>query len=205
MPLEISSHAQTESQKNISGAVWLLLVEFAYQSETPVRVCLNNESITWDGNDWSPAIFSLEGLEESKEATVPEVNFTFHDLTRKIIPIVKANGGAVGATVTIRVVLSTNLSDTTPEEIIHTKVMKTAIEEPFGITFSLGLEDLSKLRCPLNRYFKNACRYRKFKDEHCGYTGTETECNRTLSRCRELDNQARYGGFPGTGVTGYIS
>ena len=38
----------------------------------------------------------------------------------------------------------------------------------------------------------------------CGYTGSETECNRTRSRCRALGNQVRFGAFPSTpGGTSY--
>lgn len=32
------------------------------------------------------------------------------------------------------------------------------------------------------------CQCRKFKDERCGYTGTETACDKTHSRCKALGN-----------------
>ena len=31
---------------------------------------------------------------------------------------------------------------------------------------------------------------------NCGYAGAETTCNKTLTRCRALGNQLRFGGFP---------
>lgn len=34
------------------------------------------------------------------------------------------------------------------------------------------------------------------KGQECGYTGAETECNRTRGRCRELGNQKRFGAYP---------
>lgn len=40
-----------------------------------------------------------------------------------------------------------------------------------------------------------SCRFR-FKDANCGYTGAATECNYTKARCKELNNFARFGGFP---------
>jgi phage-related protein len=43
------------------------------------------------------------------------------------------------------------------------------------------------------------CRFRGingFKGTNCGYAGSETVCNYTEARCRELGNFARFGGFP---------
>lgn len=55
--------------------------------------------------------------------------------------------------------------------------------------------DVVNLDLPSSRYGRNYCRW-KFKSTECGYAGAESECNRTLARCRELDNQLRFGGFP---------
>jgi hypothetical protein len=46
---------------------------------------------------------------------------------------------------------------------------------------------------PREKYGPN-CRFR-FKNARCGYVGVETECNRTWTRCGELLNQARFGGW----------
>ena len=35
-----------------------------------------------------------------------------------------------------------------------------------------------------------------FKDGRCQYSGSETKCNKTLSRCQELGNVTRFGGYP---------
>ena len=40
------------------------------------------------------------------------------------------------------------------------------------------------------------CQCRKFKDERCGYTGTETKCDKTLGSCIALGNYANFYGFP---------
>ena len=42
---------------------------------------------------------------------------------------------------------------------------------------------------------KDFCPF-KFKGVQCGYKGDETECNKTLSRCRALGNSVRFGGEP---------
>jgi hypothetical protein len=50
--------------------------------------------------------------------------------------------------------------------------------------------------------YRNICRYKKFKGTRCGYAGVEIICDRTLTRCRELANSRRFGGFPGMGAGG---
>ena len=39
------------------------------------------------------------------------------------------------------------------------------------------------------------CRWKRFKGNECGYSGAETECNRTYKRCNQLGNIDNYGGF----------
>lgn len=60
------------------------------------------------------------------------------------------------------------------------------IETPLG-----GYEK----QCPVMKY-RATCQVRRFKDCRCGYTGEETACDRTFTRCKELGNQANFRGFP---------
>lgn len=48
---------------------------------------------------------------------------------------------------------------------------------------------------PLLRY-RATCQVRKFKDCRCKYNGSETACDRTLTRCIELGNVSNFAGFP---------
>lgn len=47
-----------------------------------------------------------------------------------------------------------------------------------------------------NMTYDPNCQYRMFKDARCGYTGAETTCDKTMSRCKELGNVTRFGGHP---------
>jgi len=40
------------------------------------------------------------------------------------------------------------------------------------------------------------CQWRKFCDINCAYSGTETVCDKTMTRCAALGNLANFGGFP---------
>lgn len=47
----------------------------------------------------------------------------------------------------------------------------------------------------LNKRVVNKLCQLRFKGARCAYAGAETRCDRTLTRCTELANQARFGGF----------
>lgn len=203
MPLDISSNAVLEKNRITSDHAWLLLLEIVYPDEQPVRVCLNNETVTWDGQTWLPAHFSLTGLSETKDAEIPNVKLVVKDILGNIIPHVENHNGGVGAAAKMRVVNSKYLSNPTPELEEQMEIVGCHIDSSRQITFDLGAENLITLRCPVNRYLKNHCRF-VFKDPAtCQYTGTATSCARTLSACRALGNVIRFGGFPGVGNLGY--
>lgn len=205
MPLDISTDAIIEKNKISSSGTWLLLLEVLYPNEDPVYLCLNNEQIIWNGNTWLPAIFSLTGMTETKDAEIPSIPLTVIDINRSLIPALEKFNGGIGATVIIRVVHSNYLSNTVPELEEYTEVMDATVDDSAKISFKLGAENLSNRACPSGRFLKNYCRFVfKGTDGRCGYSGLETSCNRTLARCKELGNSTRYGGFPGVGTVGIM-
>ena len=60
------------------------------------------------------------------------------------------------------------------------------------IETSLGGYDL---QAPVMKY-RTSCQVRRFKDCRCKYSGSETSCDRTFERCKELGNQENFAGFP---------
>ena len=203
MPLSISTDAINEKNRLSSSDPFILLLEIDYPNEIPIRVCWNTESIVWDGETYQAFPFKLDDIEETKEAEVPTVNLTIVDIGRQLIPIIDDKDGGVGAEVWIRIVHSAHLDNTIPEFEQNFEILETRIGSDFSINFKLGAENLMSRRSPQDRYLKGHCRYEDFKGTLCGYDGTETDCNRTFERCRELGNETRFGGFPGLGRIGY--
>ena len=201
MPLNLSSTEIIKKNKLTSSDAELLFLKFVYKQEAPVCICLNNTSLTWNSITWYPGVFSVSGIEETNHGDIPSISFTFTDLERVIIPEIDNFGGCIGAEVTLYVVNSANLASNTPVLEESMLVLDTVIDDKLNVNFTLGAENLLYLRVPKNRYLRNTCRF-KFKNSLCGYTGTETDCDRTYARCKELGNQARYGGFPSIGNMG---
>lgn len=204
MPLNISTDAVTEKNKLASSSPWIILLEIAYPDEAPVRVCYNTENVTWDGFTWYAVPFELGDLDHSKEESTPSVSLNIVDIERRIIPTIDQYNGGVGATVYIRVVHADHLDNADAEIEEVTYIKDVVVDHASRVKFTLGAENLTNLRNPPDRFLKGHCRYKEFKGSLCGYSGTETECNRTFERCRELGNQKRFGGFPGVGRQGYF-
>lgn len=203
MPLELSDAAIADKNKLVSNVAWIDFLEFIYESEDPIRVCSDNASVTWNSYTWLPVEFTKPEIEETKEAQIPDVSISFYDITQEVTPLLDKYDGAVGATVKLYTVLSTQLDNSTPEIEEEMELLSTSIDYRSIITFKLGAENLLNQKCTPNRFLKNFCRYTSLDDERCGYTGTETECNRTFARCKELGNQNRFGGEPAIGRLGY--
>ncbi len=205
MPLDLSTNQIIEKNKLSSDNVELLLLEITYPSEDPICLCLNNAEIVWDSKTWYPALFSLSGLMETKNAEIPSVTLSFIDIGRVLMPYIETYDGGVGAQTILRVVDSKYLNVTTPKLEESMEILDCTIDDSNLISFKMGSENLLNRRCPSDRYLKNNCRYQSFGDSHCGYTilGDET-CNRTLSDCEALGNESRFGGFPAVGSIGFM-
>lgn len=204
MPLNISSDAVLESNKISSTGVWLILLDFHIGDDEHVRVCHNNEDIIWDGETWLAYPFEIGDIEESKEGELPSVDLSIPDIERHLTPLIEDNSGGIGIVVDMMIVHSDYLNNTTPEYKETFEIVDCSINYNNVIKFSLGSENFTNYRSPKDMYLKGHCRYQEFKGTLCGYAGSETECDRTFARCKELGNQKRFGGFPGVGSLGFF-
>ncbi len=207
MSRTISSVAIEEKNKLARESVFLILAEITIPGiETPVRVARNTEDVTWRGHTWQKFPFEVEEIVTTAKNEIPRVDLKIGNVNRAIEPYleqydtyIKANG-AHRVVVSIFVVNSLNLASETPE-VEYKFHLKQPRATAYWAIFSLGAINTFTRRCPQGRLLRNFCRF-VFKEERCGYTGAETTCDKTLSRCRELSNSARFGGFPGAGFGG---
>ncbi len=66
--------------------------------------------------------------------------------------------------------------------------------EKATMTIDSELGGYDKL-APVIKY-RPTCQVRRFKDCRCGYSGAATSCDRSFSRCQELNNTLNFRGFP---------
>jgi len=196
-------------QKNAMGSkdAFLVLLEITIPAITEtIKLVSNTEDIVWRGSTWIAMPFEMEEISEKTQNEIPRINLRIPNVDRTIEAYLQEYDayvkqyGPSEVTVGIYVVSSAQLADTNPVAY-HEYVLVQPRSDSKYATFTLGAANPFRKRFPLNRILKNNCRF-KFKSDRCGYTGTETTCNKTLIRCRELSNSNRYGGFPGVGAGG---
>lgn len=195
---DLSAIAKLEKNKISSTGAWLVLLEVQFEGET-IRVVKNNEDIEWpadSGDIWTAFPFELGEVSENSKGELPSLQLKVSNVTRTIQQYLEEYAGGTDATVILRVVMSEHLDLTTPE-LVETFSVKSTSTDAMWAYFNLGPDYSMTQRCPADKYNQNFCPY-QFGKIKCGYNGSAyTTCNKTLSDCRERNNNVRFGGNPG--------
>ena len=189
--MNLSTAAIIEKNKVSTDGVYLLLLTIQYKSEEAIHLVLNNEKITFKGVDYYPYYFSLSEVKQTS-AELPSCTLTVSNITGTISRILETYDGASGGKVTVAVI-NTNISD----EILQEEhfVIAGATAKKDYVSIKLGCGASLDRRYPNVRIMKDWCPF-KFKGVRCGYKGSLTTCNKTLTDCRERGNNTRFGGEP---------
>lgn len=175
-----------------------LFLEIAGQDN--IYLVNNRENITFKGNEYIAFPFTIGEITSGK-GEVPQFNLQVDNTTRAInslmieYDIYLKQNGIEGNKVyaTLYVVNTIDLS----EEVLAEKFELTSWDiNSQWASFKLGASNPFMRQYPPRKLFSAFCGF-KFKDSRCGYSGAETVCNKTLLRCRELNNSVRFGGFTG--------
>ena len=175
-------------------AAWIVLAKL--DLDNTLRLADNTEDITWDGETWTAFPFKIEVIGETSKGEVPQVTVRVSNVSQVLQAQVEAIDGAIGSDVTISIVHTGNLNETTVPSWTF-QISGCRIDSEWCV-FTLGAVNPFTRMFPVDRIMKTFCRF-KFKSGICGYSGGETECDKTLTRCRVLNNSDRFGGFPGVG------
>lgn len=199
------SEADTIYNKNRlhTGSAWLALFELDIPGISPaIKLARNNEDITWSGSTWAAYPIDIGDVEYSADGHIPEVKVRVSNITRAVQAILEETTGAIGSTITLYLVYSDRLDDTTPVQKIELKTLSSVYDEKW-VEFTCGLNYPPTVLRPLWRYIKYICPY-KYGDIHCGISAATKAayptCNKTLANCKERGNDDRIGselGIPG--------
>jgi phage-related protein len=173
-------------------------------SSAVLRLCGNTENITWPtagGNLWTAFPFDIGVVQNDAKGTVPSLVCKVGNASRAIEAYLQQSSGGVGSSVRVMLVHSEHLDLAAPE-VQYSFTVTDSSSDNLWAYFTLGALNPWNRRFPRSRVLKRFCRYKVFKGDRCGYAGAETECDRTLARCRVLLNSSRFGGAPGVGSRG---
>lgn len=191
---EITEPFKEEKNKKENSPIFLYTI-FDYNGEGGNLCFAGYESdITYDGILYTRFPITHEHIGENTKGEIDTVKVTVSNVSRLIQAYLESFDFR-GRRVSIKEVWLDKLDD--PDafiEDIYYIDNYTADQLNAGFTLTSKFDCLD-LELPARKYSGNYCSW-KFKSDECGYGGSETECSKTLARCRELSNQLRFGGFP---------
>jgi hypothetical protein len=173
----------------------LVVRDFAEDEVATIRFTKNSENITYMGNVYTAANFTIDiKTEAGKE---PEMTLQAQDQTRMLAQYVDAYDGLIKSDCKLIVVNSGAL--TSPPELEETfKVVGGSIDG-YVVNLQLGVESAVAQRFPPYRQFKERCVW-KYKGVRCKYAGGMSSCDYTRdgpNGCIAHSNEINFGGFPG--------
>lgn len=168
--------------------------------ETPFRILENDStgSITINGNTYYTKLVKTSEVQGSLDGNSEKIDVIISDIGQDFAGLIATDGD---------VLTNTNCKI---EQVIFDGDTSTIVDTPIllfeGLINNLQMAQnycAFSVERPLYSYstvspnmtYDVNCQF-KFKDGRCQYSGTETKCNKTLSRCQALGNVTRFGGYP---------
>lgn len=150
--------------------------------------------VVFDGVTYLKFPITHDQISENTTAEIDQVKIRVSNVSREIQQYLESYD-LRGKKVSIKQVFANLLADTTCylEDIYYLDSYSAdASAAEFVCTSKF---DVMQLQLPARKFWRNYCQW-KFKGTECAYAGGETSCNKTFARCEELNNKARFGGFP---------
>lgn len=195
LPTWIAAHRADATR----ATFWLVKLHLS----TPLYLTDCDQPIFWDSKTWSPVPLKVEGVQsDSSSAAANGGRLSLASGGSYWQPLLaEIAGGKRDFEVSLWELWldPAGLPSAVPEADAVRLVAVTRVEGGQWVrdwaTFTLGpSSDPALGRLPFREYGP-ICTYRAFKGPQCGYSGSETECNRTPARCAALGNSTRFGGF----------
>jgi len=172
-----------------------------YLDDAPIRL-LENDTISafvHNGETYLAGFVKRGDIKTSMDNAGEKVEITISNIWQEISSIIATQGDTLtNRKCKIETVVFDGDSNKIIGEPIHlfegfiNNIALTALTFKFEVERVLGgYSTLSP-----NATYDVNCQCRKFKDERCGYAKSETKCDKTLTRCIELENVQNFYGFP---------
>lgn len=194
MARDLDSVFRTQKNKEENKPVHLYTITDYDDSGNDLRLTGFDDDIEYDDLVYTSFPIRHEFISENIKGEIPTVTIKVSNVSRLIQAYLELYDFR-GKKVTIRQVFADQLgTDTAYIDDVYYIDSYTA--DSLNVEFRLTSKfDILDVEIPVRKYSRNYCGW-KFRESECGYAGAETECNKTLTRCRELHNQLRFGGFP---------
>jgi len=158
------------------------------------------EALTYEGQEFLGAPLSHGEIKRDDNSAVDKLSITLSNVSLGISGIIGARGDVItNAPAVLNLVflnVNTNEIISGTEAILYAGKCNNLKLDSENATMDIETElGGFEKQAPVMKY-RPTCQVRRFGDFYCGYTGTETKCDRTFTRCKELKNQGNFKGFP---------
>lgn len=198
MSKKLTDQQKNEVKKNELKTRNLITI---YLDDIPLRL-LENDTVTsfiHNGETYLAGMVKRGDITTNMDGAAEKVEITISNIWQEISSIIATQGDTLtNRKCKIETVIFDSGSNTIIGEAVHlfegyiNNIELTAVYFKFNVERVLGgYSTLSP-----NATYDVNCQCRKFKDERCAYTGTETKCDKTFTRCKALGNIGNFYGFP---------
>ena len=200
MPLAFSSAGLIEKNKLANTLPWIVLLEIDLPDGTSAYFTKNNDVVNWNGITWEPIpmLFS-DNTQDMKSMSTFTIQVS--NVSGMVQSYLEEFNGLTDCPVTISLVHTAHLDNTTPEIQEQFNIQKTNYDEQW-VTFTLGSDWWLFYRALADRFLPDFCNW-KYGSIKCGVPASTLTnfptCAHTLADCTLRCNTLRYGGYPGMG------
>ena len=206
--MALSLTAIQEKNKLGTDSVFAVLLKIEIPNNDIIYITNNGEDIDWNEQTWITFPFDISELNETSAGEVPQWTIKLDNRSRimdnyinqydNYLKLHGIDGNEVKCTCYI--VNTKDLENTDPIKEVFFELSQPTTNANEA-TFLLNADSPFNYSTPRRRYVKQFC-YWKFKGVECGYSGSATNCDKSLTNCKVLNNSARFGGFPSVGLGG---
>lgn len=189
----INSTFRTEKNSPTNKPIFLYRI-CDYDGSNDLLFAEYDTNITFNGEVFLAFPITHEFVEETANQEIAQIKVRASNISRYIQAYLEQYD-LRGKRVDIILVWANQLNN--PDvKVVDTYYIDSYAANEIDVEFTLTSKfDVLEVPLPSGKYLRSHCRW-VFKSTQCGYSGSETSCNRTFQRCQALNNVARFGGFP---------
>lgn len=190
----INSTFKAEKNKAANRPVFLYTIYDYDGADTPLYFVEHEADVVFDGITYIAFPIKHDFISENSQGEIDTMKVIMSNVSRLVQGYLETYDFR-GKKVSIKMVYLDHLDDDESliEDIFYIdSYSSNEAETEFTLSSKF---DILELELPGRRYMRGICSW-KFKSTECAYAGAETTCNKTFQRCRGLQNQLRFGGFP---------
>lgn len=187
----------TEKNKNQNRPIYLYTI-YAYNGTDNLYFAAYDTDVVFPasgGITYTAFPIVHEQVNENAEGQIDLVRLRVGNANRLLQGYLEANDFR-GLKVDIALVFADQLASSSDKTVETFYVDSYTVTEEAGEFLLSSQFDVQDVEIPRRKFLRNYCQWR-FKGTECGYSGSETACNKTKQDCKDVKNNfARFGGFP---------